>query len=145
MAPDRLKGKKVMVATMALGNRCLNIMVRLETPSARAAKIQVKFRPRKNSALTTPTSPIQLNSNIINSSVKKPGIKKLERMMSMKSSGRPLHISMKRWKNRSTLPPKYPCQAPAEIPMTVLKTVSTMPNTTEMRNPQISLATTSRP
>src|SRR6202165_884964 len=34
---DTMNGRKVMVATMAFGNRCRNMMVALETPSARAA------------------------------------------------------------------------------------------------------------
>ena len=35
----RLNGKKVIVATVALGNKCLNIIVWLETPRAFAALI----------------------------------------------------------------------------------------------------------
>src|SRR3954468_2104049 len=35
--PDMTNGRNVMVATMALGRRWRNMMVRLETPSARAA------------------------------------------------------------------------------------------------------------
>ena len=33
----KLKGKKVIVATVALGNKCLNIILELETPKALAA------------------------------------------------------------------------------------------------------------
>src|SRR5471032_2724141 len=41
-----------MVATMTLGNRWRNMMTRLETPSARAAWMYSKLRPRRNSART---------------------------------------------------------------------------------------------
>src|SRR3954463_4029105 len=34
---ETMNGRKVMVATMAFGNRCRNMMTALETPSARAA------------------------------------------------------------------------------------------------------------
>src|SRR5437588_11351465 len=34
---ERMNGRNVMVATMALGKRCRNMMVRFDTPSARAA------------------------------------------------------------------------------------------------------------
>src|SRR5690606_16686071 len=53
--PFRMKGRKVRVATIALGRRWRNMMVRLETPSARAALTYSKLRARRNSARTTPT------------------------------------------------------------------------------------------
>jgi len=37
-----------MVATMAFGNRCRNMITALDTPSARAAMMYSKLRPRKN-------------------------------------------------------------------------------------------------
>src|SRR5256714_546728 len=70
---DRIKGRKVMVATMAFGSRWRNIRTRLETPSARAAWMYSKFRPRRNSARTRPTSDTQENSSKMPSSTKKPG------------------------------------------------------------------------
>ena len=69
----RIKGFYLMVATIALGRRWRNMMVRLETPSARAAWIYSKLRPRRNSARTRPTSDTQENSSRIPSSTKKPG------------------------------------------------------------------------
>src|SRR3954471_12972807 len=36
---DRMKGRNVMVATIALGRRCRNMMVRFDTPSARGLNI----------------------------------------------------------------------------------------------------------
>src|SRR3569623_1334708 len=54
--PDRMKGRKVRVETIALGNRCRRMMVKLETPRARAASTYSKLRTRRNSARTRPTS-----------------------------------------------------------------------------------------
>jgi hypothetical protein len=54
-----------MVATMAFGNRCRNMISALETPSARAAMMYSKLRPRRNSARTRPTSDTQENSSRI--------------------------------------------------------------------------------
>ena len=62
-----------MVATMAFGSRWRNMMTRLETPSARAAWMYSKLRPRRNSARTRPTSDTQENSSRMPSSTKKPG------------------------------------------------------------------------
>jgi len=66
-------GRKVNVATMAFGRRWRQMIVALETPSARAAVIYSKFRPRRNSARTRPTSDTQENSRRMPSSTKKPG------------------------------------------------------------------------
>src|ERR1700680_3612438 len=70
---ERMNGRNVMVPTMALGNRCRNMIFGLETPSARAACTYSKLRPRRNSARTRPTSDTQENSSKIPSSTKKPG------------------------------------------------------------------------
>src|ERR1043165_4649639 len=70
---DTMKGRNVMVATMAFGSRWRNMMTRLETPSARAAWMYSKLRPRRNSARTRPTSDPQENSSNIPSSTKNPG------------------------------------------------------------------------
>src|SRR6185369_6680866 len=70
---ERMNGRKVMVATMALGNRWRNMMLGLDTPSARAACTYSKLRPRRNSARTRPTSDTQENSSRIPSSTKNPG------------------------------------------------------------------------
>src|ERR1700676_3286217 len=60
---DTMNGRNVMVATMAFGNRCLIMMILLETPSARAAMMYSKLRPRRNSARTRPTSDTHENSS----------------------------------------------------------------------------------
>src|SRR3984893_15071250 len=70
---DTMNGKNVMVATMAFGNRWRNMITAFETPSARAAWIYSKLRPRRNSARTRPTSRTQENSSRMPSSTKKPG------------------------------------------------------------------------
>src|SRR5882757_214690 len=70
---DKMNGRKVMVATMALGRRCRSMMVALDTPSARAAWTYSKLRPRRNSARTSPTSETQEKSRRMPSSTKKPG------------------------------------------------------------------------
>src|SRR5678816_850728 len=70
---DRMNGRNVMVATMAFGSKCRNMMVVLETPSARAAWIYSKLRPRRNSARTSPTSDTQENKSNIPSRTKNPG------------------------------------------------------------------------
>src|SRR5690242_4533408 len=70
---DMMNGSMVMVATMALGSRWRNMMTEFDTPSARAAKMYSKLRPRRNSARTRPTSRVQENSNKMPSSTKKPG------------------------------------------------------------------------
>ena len=56
MVPVTMNGRRVSVATMALGSMWRNMMVQLETPKARAARTYSKFRARRNSARTTPTS-----------------------------------------------------------------------------------------
>ncbi len=69
-----MNGRKVMVATIAFGSRWRNMMVALETPSARAAWIYSKLRPRRNSARTSPTRLTHENSAMTPSSTKKPGV-----------------------------------------------------------------------
>src|SRR6476646_10744384 len=70
---DKMNGRKVMVATMAFGNKWRKMMTAFDTPSARAAWIYSKLRPRRNSARTSPTSDTQENSSRIPSSTKNPG------------------------------------------------------------------------
>src|SRR5436305_3547369 len=70
---ETMNGRNVIVATIAFGSRCLNMITELDTPSARAAWMYSKLRPRKNSARTSPTSDTQENSSNIPSSTKKPG------------------------------------------------------------------------
>src|SRR6185369_14696416 len=77
---DTMNGRKVMVATMAFGNRCRNMMVAFDTPRARAAWMYSKLRPRKNSARTSPTSDTQENKSKMPSSTKKPGTSTDERI-----------------------------------------------------------------
>src|SRR5262249_28907444 len=103
---DRMNGRNVMVATMALGKRWRNMMVRFDTPSARAAWMYSKLRPRRNSARTRPTSDTQENNNKMPSSTKKPGTSTEEMMSKRYSEGMDVQISMKRWNKRSVQPPK---------------------------------------
>src|SRR5439155_2219373 len=70
---ERINGSMVMVATIAFGSRCRNMMVVFDTPSARAAWTYSKLRPRRNSARTRPTSATQENSSMMPSRTKKPG------------------------------------------------------------------------
>src|SRR5258706_8537420 len=79
---ETMKGKNVMVATMALGKRWRNMITALDTPSARAAVMYSKLRPRKNSARTRPTSDTQENNRRIPSSTKKPGTSTDDRISS---------------------------------------------------------------
>src|SRR5882762_9580533 len=103
---DRMNGRNVMVATMAFGSRWRKMMVPLDTPSARAAWIYSKLRPRRNSARTSPTSDTQENNSRMPSNTKKPGTSTDEMISSKYSDGIDVHISMKRWNRRSTQPPK---------------------------------------
>src|SRR6476659_821088 len=84
---DRMNGRNVMVATMAFGSRWRNMMVVLETPSARAAWIYSKLRPRRNSARTRPTSDTQENNSRMPSSTKKPGTSTEEMISNRYSEG----------------------------------------------------------
>src|SRR6266436_3032379 len=70
---ERMNGRNVIVATMALGKRCRNMMVRFETPSARAAWMYSKLRPRRNFVNATATTETQENNNKMPSSTKNPG------------------------------------------------------------------------
>src|SRR3954468_23704098 len=103
---ETMNGRKVMVATMAFGNRCRNMITALETPSARAAWMYSKLRPRKNSARTSPTSDTQENSSRMPSRTKNPGGSTEDRIKSRYSDGMALHTSMTRWNDRSIQPPK---------------------------------------
>src|SRR3954471_16742228 len=77
---DTMNGRNVMVATIAFGSKWRNMIFALETPSARAAWMYSKLRPRKNSARTRPTSDTQENSSNMPSSTKKPGTSTEERI-----------------------------------------------------------------
>src|SRR3954449_8887326 len=79
---ETMKGRNVMVATMALGNRCRNMITAFDTPSARAAWMYSKLRPRRNSARTRPTSETHENSSKMPSSTKKPGTSTDDRIRS---------------------------------------------------------------
>src|SRR5580704_13528736 len=70
---ETMNGRNVMVATIAFGSKCRNMITALDTPSARAAWMYSKLRPRRNSARTRPTSETQENNNKMPSSTKKPG------------------------------------------------------------------------
>src|SRR5436189_3950666 len=84
---DTMKGRNVMVATIAFGSRWRNMILPLETPSARAAWMYSKLRPRKNSARTRPTSDTHENSSRIPSKMKKPGGSTAEMISSRYSEG----------------------------------------------------------
>src|SRR6478609_1548240 len=84
---DTMKGRKVMVATIAFGSRCRNIITAFDTPSARAAWMYSKLRPRRNSARTRPTSDTQENNNRIPSRTKKLGTSTEEMISNRYSEG----------------------------------------------------------
>src|SRR5215203_424504 len=90
---DRMNGRNVIVATIAFGRRWRNMITQLETPSARAAWMYSKLRPRKNSARTSPTSDTQENNSRIPSSTKKPGTSTEEIISSRYSNGIEVQIS----------------------------------------------------
>src|SRR6202011_4495910 len=84
---DTMNGRNVMVATMAFGSKCRNMITALETPRARAAMMYSKLRPRRNSARTRPTRDTQENSSKMPSSTKKPGTSTDEMMSSRETEG----------------------------------------------------------
>src|SRR6195256_5945711 len=90
---DTMNGRNVMVATIAFGNKWRNMITALETPSARAAWMYSKLRPRKNSARTSPTSDTHENNSKMPSSTKKPGGSTAEMIRSRYNSG----IEFKLW------------------------------------------------
>src|ERR1700738_31243 len=132
---DTMNGRNVMVATMAFGSRCRNMITALDTPSARAAMMYQKLRPRKNTARTRPTSDTHENNNRMPSRTKNPGTSTDDRISKRYSEGIAVQTSMKRWKPRSSQPPKYPCTPPAATPMIEEMMVRLRPNSTEMRKP----------
>src|SRR5579885_1708053 len=103
---DKMNGRKVMVATIAFGKRWRKMITAFDTPSARAAWMYSKLRPRRNSARTRCTSDTQENSSNMPSSTKKPGTSTEEMISSRYSDGIEVQISMKRWNSRSVQPPK---------------------------------------
>src|ERR1700682_3603257 len=103
---DTMNGKNVMVATMAFGSKCRNMITALDTPSARAAMMYSKLRPRKNSARTRPTSDTHENNKRMPSRTKKPGTSTDDRIKSRYSEGIAVQTSMNRWKPTSRHPPK---------------------------------------
>src|SRR6202047_2537565 len=104
---DTMNGRNVMVANMAFGSRCRNMITALDTPSARAAMMYSKLRPRKNSARTRPTSDTHENNNRMPSRTKKPGTSTDDRISSRYSEGMALQTSINRWDARSIQPPQY--------------------------------------
>src|SRR5262245_8397117 len=100
------KGRKVKVATVALGSTWRRMMRVLESPSARAALTYSKLRVRRHSARTTWTSRTHENKSSTPKSTKKPGTMTEEIMIRRYSSGSEDQISMTRWKMRSVQPPK---------------------------------------
>src|ERR1700677_2096570 len=78
-----MKGRKVSVATIALGSTCSTMIFELDSPSARAALTYSKLRARRNSARTRCTRLTQLNSSKIESRTRKLGARIAERMIKM--------------------------------------------------------------
>src|ERR1700733_12709553 len=103
---ETMNGRNVMVATMAFGSKCRNMITALETPSARAAWMYSKLRPRRNSARTRPTSDTHENNKRMPSRTKNPGTNTDDRIKRRYSEGMALQTSIKRWKPKSTQPPK---------------------------------------
>src|SRR3954471_13004299 len=93
---DTMKGRNVMVATIAFGSKWRNMMTGLETPSARAAMMYSKLRPRKNSARTSPTSDTHENNRRMPSRTKKPGTSTEDRINNRYSEGIAVQTSMNR-------------------------------------------------
>src|SRR5216684_5791967 len=92
---ERMNGRNVMVATMALGSRWRNMITAFDTPSARAAWMYSKLRPRRNSARTSPTSDTQENNRRMPSRMKKPGGSTDEMISKRYSEGMAVQTSMK--------------------------------------------------
>src|SRR3954463_7772996 len=103
---ETMNGRNVMVATMAFGSRWRNMITGLETPSARAAWMYSKLRPRRNSARTSPTSDTHENSSRMPSRTKKPGGSTADMIKSRYNEGIAFQTSMKRWNSKSIQPPK---------------------------------------
>ena len=94
IVPVTINGSIVRVATIAFGSMCLNIIFKFETPNAFAARTYSKFLARKNSALTTPTNPIQPNRTDKNTSNQKLRPRIANIIMIIYSDGTPDQISM---------------------------------------------------
>src|ERR1700704_1740828 len=109
---DTINGRNVMVATMAFGNRCRSMITALDTPSARAAMMYSKLRPRKNSARTRPTSDTHENNSRMPSRTKNPGTSTDDNINSRYSEGIELQISIKRWNAEMVQPAKIPPPPP---------------------------------
>ena len=81
--PASTKGRKVRVATMALGSTWRIMIVVSRTPSARAARTYSKLRARRNSARTTLIGHVHSKRSRMMSSHQKLGAMMLDRMMMM--------------------------------------------------------------
>src|SRR6204780_79624 len=90
---ETMNGRNVIVATLGFGNKCRNMITAFDTPSARAAMMYSKLRPRKNSARTRPTSETHENSKRMPSRTKNPGTSTDDRISSRYSEGIALHTS----------------------------------------------------
>ena len=71
IVPVTMNGSIVSVATIAFGSMWRNMIVMFDTPSALAARTYSRFRARRNSARTTPTSAGQPKSTVRNTSSQK--------------------------------------------------------------------------
>ena len=102
------------------------------------------FRQRRNSARTRSTSVIRENSNMMTSRLQKLGTTKLEMIMIRNRVGMLDQISIKRWPNRSSLPP-VALHSTHEDTDDARQDGQHRPNSTEMQNPYNSPARISRP
>src|SRR5260370_1034830 len=103
---DTMNGRNVMVAAKAFGRRCRNKITALDTPSARAAMMYSKLRPRRNSAGTRTTRDTHENNRRKASRTKKPGTSTDDRISKRYSEGMALQTSINRWNPKSIQPPK---------------------------------------
>ena len=105
-----MKGRKVRVATIALGNTCLTMIFAFERPSARAALTYSKLRARRNSARTRWTRLTHENRSRMNRRRKKLGAGGIAREndqdVEMPLYGSDDQISMNLCMTRSSQPPK---------------------------------------
>ena len=112
------------------------MILALETPSARAAMMYSKLRPRRNSARTRPTSDTHENNSRIPSGTKKPGTGTEDRIRSRYSDGIALKQNLYEAFRRPKIDPAAEIAlhtAKAATPMIEEMMVSESPNSAEMR------------
>jgi hypothetical protein len=131
--PERMKGIKVMVATIAFGRYVETLFFGDSSPvHGQPLHIPgcVLLKIRR---VPTPTSPIQHEEQHNLVTATRSLVRQNLKDNQQNKTGSPDQISMKRCPRISTRPPKYPCTAPSRNPTMELKMVSTSPNKTEIR------------